>query len=306
MPSLWAWLALDLAGCGTEDSKDTTAAADAGCVENACGARGALPAEVCDGADDDCDGREDEGVLNACGERGPAPAEVCNATDDDCDGAVDEGLPVNACGGCDQVESSARVELSHLDLRRVVGGAGGPGEAQGDPGASYGVYLVADDFATLRNVLAATFASTGAAVRFNGAIRVGQVANLTATDGGAGVQVDEANLDLVVVRDSIFSRLSGPAVASSPGNPAVELSYSAFDRIGEPPVSGDVTIDVGTMIIGERCLDPFSEALQLDPDSRCVDAGSPNADCSLEPGGDACDLDFGHLGNTPLARDRPD
>ncbi|MCZ7680053.1 MAG: MopE-related protein [Sandaracinaceae bacterium] len=51
---------------------------------------------VCDGLDDNCDGAVDEGLRNACGSCGPPPAEVCNAADDDCDGAIDEGV----CGGC--------------------------------------------------------------------------------------------------------------------------------------------------------------------------------------------------------------
>ncbi|MDP6947373.1 MAG: hypothetical protein QF464_24710, partial [Myxococcota bacterium] len=56
--------------------------------------------EVCNGADDDCDGDTDEGVRNACGGCGPVPEEVCNDEDDDCDGGVDEDLFVNACVGC--------------------------------------------------------------------------------------------------------------------------------------------------------------------------------------------------------------
>ncbi|AKF02991.1 vWA domain-containing protein [Sandaracinus amylolyticus] len=45
---------------------------------------------VCNGTDDNCDGAIDEGLVNACGSCGPAPSEVCNAADDDCDGAIDE------------------------------------------------------------------------------------------------------------------------------------------------------------------------------------------------------------------------
>ncbi|MCB9529369.1 MAG: putative metal-binding motif-containing protein [Myxococcales bacterium] len=86
-------------------------------------------AEVCDGRDDDCDGRTDEGIapvrtqcgVGACGATGErtcrdgalvdscqpgAPgAEQCNGRDDDCDGASDEGIAaqptqcgVGACG----------------------------------------------------------------------------------------------------------------------------------------------------------------------------------------------------------------
>ena len=68
-------------------------------VLNACGGCGAVPVEVCDGVDDDCDGRIDEGALNACGQCGAPPVEACNGADDDCDGAIDEEV-ANACGGC--------------------------------------------------------------------------------------------------------------------------------------------------------------------------------------------------------------
>jgi hypothetical protein len=43
-------------------------------VSNACGACGAVPAEVCNGSDDDGDG--DEGLLNACGDCGTARDEA--------------------------------------------------------------------------------------------------------------------------------------------------------------------------------------------------------------------------------------
>ncbi len=62
----------------------------------------AIPGEVCNGEDDDCDGRIDEGALNACGLCGETPAEVCNEADDDCDGLTDEGVR-NACGRCGEV-----------------------------------------------------------------------------------------------------------------------------------------------------------------------------------------------------------
>jgi hypothetical protein len=68
-------------------------------VTNACGACGALPAEICDGQDNDCDGQIDEGVSNACGRCGLVPAEQCNGIDDDCDGTIDDGV-TNACGAC--------------------------------------------------------------------------------------------------------------------------------------------------------------------------------------------------------------
>jgi hypothetical protein len=73
-------------------------------VLNSCGQCGGSPVEVCNDADDDCDGRTDEGVRNACGGCGAVPVEVCNGQDDDCDGAIDEDV-VNACGGCAAVQA---------------------------------------------------------------------------------------------------------------------------------------------------------------------------------------------------------
>ncbi|MCB9625160.1 MAG: hypothetical protein H6721_27525 [Sandaracinus sp.] len=69
---------------GAEDTGVADTGADA-CV-----------AEVCNEADDDCDGRVDEDVT--------AGDEVCNGIDDDCDGNVDEGFDLtsdlNNCGTC--------------------------------------------------------------------------------------------------------------------------------------------------------------------------------------------------------------
>ncbi|MET0343178.1 MAG: hypothetical protein ABW252_19375 [Polyangiales bacterium] len=46
--------------------------------------------EVCDGKDNDCDHRVDEGRLNRCGSCGEVPEERCGGKDDDCDGIIDE------------------------------------------------------------------------------------------------------------------------------------------------------------------------------------------------------------------------
>ena len=47
--------------------------------------------EICDQADNDCDGLIDEELTNICGLCGPVPDEVCNGDDDNCDGVIDEG-----------------------------------------------------------------------------------------------------------------------------------------------------------------------------------------------------------------------
>ncbi len=102
-----------------------------------CNAVAGVPGtETCNGVDDDCDGRVDEGLTRACGSSdGVCMAgtetcsggswgacmgatqpgtETCNNLDDDCDGSVDEGISrscgtnVGACTQGTQVCSSGR------------------------------------------------------------------------------------------------------------------------------------------------------------------------------------------------------
>ncbi|NMC71903.1 MAG: hypothetical protein GYA57_17850 [Myxococcales bacterium] len=100
--------------CGSIGSR----VCSAGCVWGAC----APPAEVCNGADDDCDGTTDEtfacvqgstgACTTTCGSTGTRvcsascawescvpPAESCNGADDDCDGACDDGFECCARSG---------------------------------------------------------------------------------------------------------------------------------------------------------------------------------------------------------------
>ena len=73
-------------------------------VKNACGGCGNVPSEVCDGGDNNCDGVVDEGVKNVCGGCGSVPAEICDGNDNNCNGFIDEGFDkqndVNNCGTC--------------------------------------------------------------------------------------------------------------------------------------------------------------------------------------------------------------
>jgi hypothetical protein len=63
-----------------------------------CDAQGLSPGqEVCNGKDDDCDGKIDEDVPGGCVPCSPQ-LEVCNGKDDDCDGKVDEDIPSVPCG----------------------------------------------------------------------------------------------------------------------------------------------------------------------------------------------------------------
>lgn len=57
----------------------------------------ANPGDDCDGNDDNCAAGITDEIVNACGLCGVLPTEICNLSDDDCDGSVDEG---NVCAGC--------------------------------------------------------------------------------------------------------------------------------------------------------------------------------------------------------------
>ncbi|HEY0882768.1 MAG TPA: MopE-related protein, partial [Archangium sp.] len=95
---------------------------------------GAPVAEVCNGADDDCDGTPDDGFgMTSCGQGecvrtvqacvsgmpqmctpGSPTAETCNGRDDDCDGTIDDGIcaPTSTCPGPRTVTPNTSVTLN--------------------------------------------------------------------------------------------------------------------------------------------------------------------------------------------------
>ena len=111
----------------TETCQFNGCAGQRACVENATIAGGRWGAcapttsspELCDGADNDCNGQVDDGITEVCvvndcpGSRVCVPGgtgmytacradtprnETCNGMDDDCDGATDEDIPDLTCG----------------------------------------------------------------------------------------------------------------------------------------------------------------------------------------------------------------
>ncbi|MDX2019149.1 MAG: MopE-related protein [Deltaproteobacteria bacterium] len=119
-------------GIGNKDCNDSVKAINPGAME------------MCNGKDDDCNGRIDNGVLPTCGKGlclreapscdsanlckpGAPKAEKCNLLDDDCDGEVDNGADI--CGA-----GQACVEGKCSDSGS--GGAGGEGDSGGAGGGS--------------------------------------------------------------------------------------------------------------------------------------------------------------------------
>jgi len=118
-----------IGGCGKGVVECATGGAKATCSTDPGGSKSEVKAELCDGVDNDCNGKTDEGCDDdgdgwcdgamqlvgqspACAKGGgdcddtksavhPTAAEVCNDVDDDCDKAVDNGCDDDQDGFCD-------------------------------------------------------------------------------------------------------------------------------------------------------------------------------------------------------------
>ncbi len=81
--------------------------------------------EICDGLDNDCDGRVDEDLRNRCGLCGVLePPEVCDGFDNDCDGQVDEGDLCDGDAVCERGLCAERCQGNECADDREVCNAG--------------------------------------------------------------------------------------------------------------------------------------------------------------------------------------
>lgn len=107
--------------------------------------------ELCDGRDNNCDGKLDEGVRKVCGvglcsrssatctstcTPGAPQGEVCNGYDDDCDGVVDNGSNEMLCGNPDVpcVKARCQGDNSNTGGTGVGGGPAMPPTQSGSSG----------------------------------------------------------------------------------------------------------------------------------------------------------------------------
>ncbi|MCG3174077.1 MAG: hypothetical protein GMKNLPBB_02297 [Myxococcota bacterium] len=98
-----------------------------GCVS---GVDGCVPAvkptsEICDGLDNNCDGKVDENLRNACGQCGPLPQEVCDGKDNDCNGAADDNAPCPPGRQCVMGECVRKCAAGECPVGQVCRESGG-------------------------------------------------------------------------------------------------------------------------------------------------------------------------------------
>lgn len=106
-------------------------------------------AELCNGYDDNCDGKIDEGVRAICGTGwcqrhadtctsacvpGSPIVEVCNAFDDDCDGVIDNGTDDELCGASGMACVGGRCVSGTGTSSGGSGGAASGGSGGSDAG----------------------------------------------------------------------------------------------------------------------------------------------------------------------------
>jgi hypothetical protein len=110
-------------------------------------------AEACDGRDNNCDGKVDEGVRPVCGvglcaryaasciatcSPGAPFAESCNGYDDDCDGVIDNGSNEQICGDANVpcVQGQCAGSSASTGGSASAGGTGASGSATASPSQS--------------------------------------------------------------------------------------------------------------------------------------------------------------------------